>query len=522
MITGPITLIAVSNLTSNVGLSPNVELVELSSTVNNYNLVKNFANLQPGTTNGNVLSARSFSVVNLGLPLYIANANITIANVSSHYSKMLPSIGGGKYNVQTFSSLLNSSGSFIINSNNIAATLEQYKDAEFNQLGVNVTDYTSAITNGISSVFGGGESDPALVQANIGVVADALAKFGTAYDIKRVSEIHKPSVFIDNLLTRGFYNVDGQDLLGYPLPENWRNLTDQELLDFLDLVDEFSIQKVISQTGISTSSVITSLSQLLELKYVVSPEALALIPGHDFPGLANAFLNLGGSYKSFNDLAQMLSTIEVPDIAALEASSELLPDSVYTDLRSKLGSSVSGSSITGITDMLGSVAGVTHNNALTVVNECLDSALSYSVGQNLNSAMVTLANYCTTGNVTLINLGITQLWQSANAFNAESNLSSVRTTGNAAIAGMLNQVGTELNNLSLAGISLSSVSGSSNDVISLVNNLYRYGADDSYSTLLHGVASENQGGAAIRACLAETKNYSAQTSRSVKISSRST
>lgn len=527
MINTPIAIIAASNLVGNIGLAPNAQMVSLSTTVSTNELVARYANLQPGTTNGTTLAARSFSVVSLGLPLYIANANITISNVASHYGNIMPAATASTYNIPKFASVLSSAGGFLQNSRNLSAAIESLKDASFSDLGLFISDYTDISTNGISNIFANGETSSVAIKQNITTIANAIAGFGTAFDIKNYGFMHRPAVFISQLLKQGFYYQKDADLLGYTLPANWQQADDEALYNFLSFIDQQSINKVLSQTKIVTYKTVTDLGQLLDLEYVFPTAAIPLVQDRNLSGLANMLLNIGGSFSSFNELSSMLLNIEIPDLGAIDSNSELVPAADYSNVRSKLGYSVSGGSPT-IVDVVGSIAGVTHIDSLTTINNSLTTTITYTEAQSLSTAMYNLANYCASGNVTLIDSGITQLWTAANTFKSkvasDEALSNVSISGNTAVTSMLSQVGTELTNLSLAGITLSTASGSVGDVLSMTNSLDRFGIDRDnlgYSTLFRGMVQNNAGGQAILGCLVDSKNENTQRAYSVPVTARS-
>ena len=527
MINTPIAIIAASNLVGNIGLAPNAQMISLSATVSSNDLVKRYANLQPGTTNGTTLASRSFSVVNLGLPLYIANANITISNVASHYGNILPAVTATTYNIPKFASVLSSAGGFLQNSKNLSAAIESLKDKSFNDLGLFISNYTDIATNGISNIFANGSTDATIIKQNIDTVANAVAGFGTAFDIKNCGFIHRPAIFISQLLKQGFYYQKDVDLLGYTLPDNWQDAEDEVLYDFLSFIDQQSIEKVLLQTKIVTYKTVTNLAQLLDIEYIFPQDAIPLVQNNNLAGLANMLLNIGGSFKSFDELSSMLLNIEVPALSEINSNSELVPSTDYSNVRSKLGYSVTGGSPT-IVDVVGSVAGVTHIDSLTTINNSLTMTTTYTEAQNLSTALYNLANYCASGNITLIDSGIVQVWTAANTFKSkvasDTTLSSVSTAGNAAITSMLSQVSTELTNLSLAGINLSTAGGSVVDVLSMTNSLDRFGIDRDnlgYSTLFKGMVQNNAGGQAILGCLVDSKNESTQRAYSVPITARS-
>lgn len=507
----PVLMIAASNLTSNIGLQPNAAMTTAMTTVLNNSLVGNYANLQPGTTYGTTLAGRSFSVVNLKLPEFIANANTTIASAQSQYNKMLPSNGNGTYDIAKFASLLSSAGAFATTSWKMNNELENFNSIDFSDIGIAISDYKSVATNGLSTVFGS--------QENINTLSSALRNLGTAYDITQLGLIDDPAVFIANLqkqglLPAGFITVDNED----------------NLLNALSQVSGTALQAIISQTKIVLPEplAVTNLAQLLELDMVFPTAAVAVVPGGTMSDLANELLNLGGRYKSFAELADTIAGIEVPDIPYLNAYTKLIPDDEYARLTAKLGTGNGPYTNPLITDMLGTVAGVGVTDKLTTVSSALTSTLTYSSATALNTALLNLATACGTGNTVFIDSNIAATWTAANTFTAECNtnatLSSTVTTANSAIKSVQTHLALELNNLLLADANLDATSPTGiNSTLGLVNSLHDYGVDTyqlGYNTLFNNCLQSNVGGDAVKAALIEGRNINSQAQRSVQITTR--
>lgn len=507
----PVLMIAASNLTSNIGLQPNTAMTTTMSTVLSNSLVGRYANLQPGTANGTVLAGRSFSVVKLNLPEFIANANTTIASAQVQYNKMLPSNGNGTYDIAKFASLVGAAGAFATTSWKMNNELEHFNSIDFADIGIAVSDFKSVATNGLSNVFG--------TQANINILSAALRNLGTAYDITQLGMINDPTVFINNLqkqglLPAGFINADNQD----------------NLLNALSQVSGTTLQAIISQTKIVLPEplAVTNLAQLLELPMVFPAEAVAVVPSGTMDGLANEMLNLGGSFKSFAELADLIASIEVPDIPYLNAYTTLIPDVEYARLTAKLGTGAGPYTNPLITDMLGTVAGVGVTDNLTTVSSALTTTLTYSSATALSTALVNLATACGTGNVTFIDSNIAATWTAANTFTAECNtnatLSATVTSANSAIKSMQNHLALELSNLLLADADLDAASPTGiNSTLGMVNSLHDYGVDTyqlGYNTLFNNCLQSNVGGDAVKAALVEGRNINSQAQRSVQITTR--
>lgn len=522
----PVVLIAAGNLASNIGLQPNTTMVSHCNTISNNALVSRYANLQPGTAYGTILSGRSFSVTSLNLPLYIANANTVVSSIRTQFENILPDNGNGTYNIAKFAGILQTAGSFASTSLGLTQALEDFSNKNFDDLGISITNYSTAVTNGLSAVFG--------TEPQIEILAAALENFGTAYDVTQLNKLGDPATFIQHLINLGFGEfVPGQGIVqigGSRLPDNWRTADPYELTVFLSGISGATLEKIISQTKMKLPDPlrVTNLSHLLELSRVFPAAAVDLIAGGNFAGLSNEFINLGGNFKSFSEIAATLRRIEVPTLTNLDEYATLIPDENYTQIKSKLGTGNGTVNNPTILDLIGTVAGHVHVNALSTISESLVSTLTYTNAQTLSTALLNLASACATGNNTYIDSNITIVQNAANSFNSlvSSNVSlgTISSSGNAAIVACQTQLTNETTNLGLAGIALSdSTAPGVQSALSLTNALHDYGVDNQnlgYNILFEGIAQSNAAGESVMAALAEGRNIDAQLQKSIQVLTR--
>ena len=506
----PVLMIAASNLTSNIGLQPNATMVSYAATVSSNTLVSRYANLQPGTAHGTTLSGRGFSVVNLRLPEFIANANTTVANVQAHYNKMLPLNGDGTYNVSKFAGLLLSVSSFAYTSWTMNNLLESMYKMNFGDLGIGVTDFASSLNNGLTA-------------DEIDLLGKGLRNFGTAFDIKNYGRLYDPFIFVTNLIAQGLLSKDW-----YSIYVSTRSAdTESDLMKALALVTGSDLDNIIAKTGIQLPypALVTNLAHLLELSRIFPADSLLVIPAGTMTGLSVLLTNIGGTYSSFVEFADMIDSLSVPDIPYLNAYTQVIPDVEYNRLTVKLGSGNGADTNPLVTDMMGSVAGVVHAAALANISSALTSTITYTEAQTLSTKLADLYTACGTGNVTFIDSNIALTWTAANAFttlcNTNSTLSSVVTQANSAVQAMTTQVVLELNNLLLADANIDATAPTGvNGVLGMVGSLHDYGVDTynlDYNTLFNGCLQSNVGGDAVRASLIEGQNIAKQRAKSVPV-----
>lgn len=522
----PVVLIAAGNLASNIGLQPNSAVLSHCDSVTSNQLITRYSNLQPGTANGTILNSRGFSVTELDLPEYIANANTTVSQIQNRIDSILTDNGDGTYDIAKFSGLLQSVGSFCSTNYNFTRALEEFSNKNFDDMGISITNYSTAVTNGLSAVFG--------TEAEIEILAKALENLGTAYDVTQLNKLGDPVTFIQHLINLGFGEVvPGQGLVqiaGSRLPDNWRTADTYELTVFLSGISGLALEKFISQTNLKlpNPSAVTNLSHLLDLTRVFPSNAVALISGGNFEGLSNEFINLGGSFRSFAEIAAMLRTIEVPTLTELDTFTKPIPDENYLQIKAVLGAGIGTVDNPTIVDLIGSVAGHVHRDALDIVSTGLTNTLTYSTAQALSTALVNLATACATGNTSYIDANISIVQSAANSFNAtvlsNTTLNSIAESANAAIAACQDQLDLETDNLALAGTVFEDLSSAGNQsALSMAGSLHDYGVDAQnlqYNTLFHAIVQSNSAGESVLAALAEGRNINTQLQRSIQILTR--
>lgn len=506
----PTLIVAASNLTNNVGLAPNVAMFTIANTISSNELISLYDNLKPGTANGDILDGAGYSVEDLNLPSFISSVTNTFANVEVQANKMLP-------NISTFATLLTISGSFASLSYRMSSALEEFSNISFDNLGIDVDSHQTSVTNGIANMFAtsSAELTPEQTKQNLTTFANAIKNFGTCYDISDLSKLGNPDSFAKHLISNGY------DLT---LPSDWAVLNSKEQKAYLDQIVGPVLTRVITLSGIKipAGSSVTSLGDLLELNLVFPKDALDLVPGKDFAGLANIFVNLGGKFKNFDDISNLFSSIEVPSVTNLAEYNTPVPSFDYSALTQKMGngSGPHGNNPT-ITDLVGTVAGVPHLEHLTSINGYLTRISTLSSTSTLIDRLNDLTTACGGGDIPT---AFAAALAAANAFNADPVVTSI-VGSDTTIQDMVDHLQLEVDNLSLVNVNLNSLdNGGIPSVLGLVNNLHDYGADKeqlNYSQLFAGLAEANAGGEAVMASVAEGKNLSIQSQYAVPIGTKS-
>jgi len=501
-------LVAASNLASESGLAPNVATTTLCSAITSNQLVTAYADLQPGTANGNVLLDNSLTVTSLGLPLFVSNANTVCSDITTSIDRVFP-------DVITFASILLSLDSFVMYSDKVYKSMDSFGGASFDNLGINVDSHQSAITNGITTLFGGGATDAAQIKANMSVMATALGNLGSLYDATNLDKLGDPVAFIKHIINNGY---------NYTPPDRWESMSTGELMTNLGRTGGSIVTRILelSKTVLPAGQTAYSLGDLLDLNVVFPPEAVALVPGNNFAGLSNMFVNLGGKFNSFADISTMLQAIEVPTLTHLSNYDTPVSTADVDNLKTKIGAGSGQSNNPTITDVLGTVAGI-NVEELTAISAALTSIASNAATTNLVSALSELSTACEGGEPGAIASSFAEVQTQANAFNTTSAVVALADV-DSAITAIESQLSAEDNNITASGLNISAAASSGiAGVLAMVNNLHDYGVDRdklNYNQLFAGLVQPNAGGDAILAALAEGKNINIQAQYSVPIGTK--
>jgi len=506
----PTLIVAASNLTNNVGLAPNTAMFTMAGTISSNDLVSLYDDLKPGTSNGTILDGAGYSVEDLNLPSFITEVTDTFANVELRANTMLP-------NVSTFATLLTIAGSFASLSYRMSSALKEFSDISFDSLGIDVNSHQTSVTNGIANMLVPNPADltPEETKQNLTTFADAIKNFGKCYDVSNLSKLGDPATFATHLINNG-YELE--------LPSDWLSLNSKERKAYLDQIVGPVFTRVITLSGIKlpAGNSVSSLGDLLELNQVFPKSALDLVPGKDFAGLANIFVNLGGKFKNFNEVADLFGNMEIPSVNHLAEYSTPVPSFDYSSLTQKMGH---GAGPYGnnplITDLVGTVAGIPHLENLTAIDGYLSRISTLPSTTTLIDRLTDLQTACSGGDIPT---AFAAALSAADTFNADPVVSAI-VESDTTIETMQTHLQLEVDNLSLVNVNLSSLdNGGVPSVLGLVNNLHDYGADKeqlNYSQLFAGIAEANAGGEAVLASIAEGKNLSIQAQYSVPVSTKS-
>jgi hypothetical protein len=549
MAMSPSVLIACSQLAQGGGLQQNPDLTSIVSSVNSQPLVSSLGALKTGTL------ASLCPLSSLNLPDFMANASTYTASITSQANQMLPANPDGTHDISKFSSILGGASAFGAASAEWNATMMEFQSKKFGDLGINVSNFSSVASNGMSNMFSGvadftkqvggfvaGAADT--VKAKMSALGSAMPGLGSMFDPTQLNKLGDPGATILNLQKQGLGDVGGiNDKLSAAGidPTDAKaiaNADPAQLKQIMSTVQGSDLQKIVSQTGLkipSTGSV-TDLSHVLDVSRILPASALAAIPGGaagGFAALSNTFTNMGGQFKSFGDLNNMMGSMQTPSLPNLDGLTQLVPPSVASAFKPLLGSGSGPLGNPRVNDMIGTVTGETHTAALGTMNSALTNVTSSAPGSALMSSITALQGAVSayTGDPTLIAsdptvaAAVAAVQSSASSFNsyAASNdqLKMLVAGANEAAGQTSNQLKMENSNLSLAGVDITAAAPKGiTGVLGMAKGLHSMGIDEQqlgFGDMFAKLTTNDIGGDAIHSALLEGKNLARQAKGSVSI-----
>jgi hypothetical protein len=500
----PAVLIASSGLINGQGLAISANMTSAISTVQANSLAGNVIYLSLANVQANV---SGLSTTVNSLPIFLSNLGGTISNINAQASLMLPS-------VQSFINLYSNVSSFAGISSEFAAGLQQFGNISFGNLGIGVTNFNDLLSQGVTSI------SPSIRKAVtakttyaqiLSSISQGLLNFGSLYNFTSLQTLG-PKNLVASLQSQGLTTNNGIDnnivVAGYD-PTNLSAIPDSILLDIFSYVQGSDLQRIITLTNATVLNNVNSLVDLLNVNNIMPSlacTALNINSNGDLSTLANALLNLGVKASNL-EYSEFIGNIQSPFFGNLSNISQPVPTTVTSSLSAQIGS---GGGLFGnplITDLIGTVAGNTHTQSFTSINNSLISILSTSSGQQLNSAVANLVAAYNTN--TGVSGALSSLNSAISTFNSQVSSFTINSA-NAALVASQRQLARELTNLSLAGITLPATGSTSvSAILSFTNSLAGYGIDNlhlGHVNVLANVAANNLTGDAIKAALLESNN----------------
>jgi hypothetical protein len=249
------------------------------------------------------------------------------------------------------------------------------------------------------------------------------------------------------------------------------------------------------------------LDDLLEAGKIFPAQSLPAIRDKNLEGLRNQLINMGGKFKTTDEMATFIEGIEVGSFGNLDTITDPLPADVAAAAAESMpkGSGEFGNPT--VLDMIGTVAGHKVVDALYDIRTVAVEFEATTLGANLSSAIAnaTVAAGLGANSIIYANTNLTNVLNSIDS-STNSTVVLALTTSTNAMKTIVGQLTLELDNLEKADIDLTQPSNGLGPVYSLVQSLHSYGVDaqnTGIGTLLRSMAVDTQYGDAIQAGLQE-------------------
>lgn len=240
---------------------------------------------------------------------------------------------------------------------NVYAGLKHFKDKQWEDVGLDIKGardlasgglvqllLTSGTTNKsevdtLATQLRSGETLDDVVDRRVKALSVGLRNLGTLFDVADLASMGKPKTLIENLYGLGLSKLG--DLHGKILAlevEDLDDVKDVYLLQILREIKGNALAEIIERTGVKLPAPerVTTVADLLVAENIFSKEVLDELPNGSMEGLANFLGKVPGQYNTFEDIIELLESIEVPDIANLAQDEQPLPQADYDALVAEL------------------------------------------------------------------------------------------------------------------------------------------------------------------------------------------
>lgn len=499
-------MIAADGFLKNQGLGVSTSLISALTSYDTGALTVAYGNIK---SDGNLLANISVTLPSwLTGELPSPTGNLS-ANIRAQASSIAP-------DTKRFLAALQLASGFVSTSITWGSTATDAATKSFSDFGIGVKSASDLADGGLGNIF----KSPNGAAPNFAQLGNTIAGFGTAYDPTDLSTMFTPVGFITGLQKQGLGNVGGLEtklVSAGADPDELTSIDPAVLTQVLSTVTGADATRVVDQTKISvpTGSTISSLSDFLDAKKVMFVDQAMKLPGGTLQGLGNALTNMGGNFKTCNELGQYLANVKIAQFTNLNTLSSPIPASITNSLKSGLGTGSSAAGTPTVLDLLGTAAGYIHTSAYQTLAASQQRLLQTSVGQTLLAEAQA---------VVLDPENPTAILDFENAQNAVTNstdpvIVKIIADSVAALAACESHIKREIGNRAIAEITVpaTAVPGAT-QLLGIANKLHDFGVDSQgmgYNTLLSNMATNTAAGDAVRAALLEGQNIAASSAAGI-------
>lgn len=459
----PTQIIAADGFLKNSGLGVNSTLTQNLELYQNLPLVSQYSGM---------ISALNGAAVSLPwMPSFLSNLDPAGASITGNITSRATNIAG---NTKVLINTLTDVTTFCDESFSWYASATEVQTKTFDDYGLAVDNYTDLVSGGVAKIFVGKNN-----VADLSKLSSILRKFGKLYNPQvGLYRMFSPTGFYENLVRLGLGNIGNMQTIITLYPKSVLN-DDQLMLEVLAQITSVSdLQKVITQTGVElpTNTVISSLADFVNAAKVVPYTDLSTLPDGTLDGFENAILNLGGSFNTCSDIADLLDQMSTTELSNLDTYQTPLPTAIFSTFTANLGAGSGPFGNPTVNDLIGTAAGHVHNVSYNTIIDSHTTIYSSQLGSTLSATVIALASDPT--NVTKKSDFVAA--QTALLSTSNVKLSGLLTSCNSAINSTLVQLAKEINNCAIAGIDVSiAVMPTYSETLGMASRLHTFGEDQS-------------------------------------------
>lgn len=543
----PTVLIAAKGLISGDALGVSPKMTEKMNIFGNNNMMGAISDYMPD-----------------GLPDFMSQGPTQVTKLQKQASMIMPSGPGvdPAAAMKQFAGVFNQSAAFGTAGAEWGAALKQFQGKSFTDIAPNFGKMSDVNTNGLSNMFSGALGNvpslpPGMVPADL--LKDSMAKLGasmkgmgTMFDPGNLGKMSDPLALVANLQKQGLGDIGGLNERLYEAGiENIEDADPETVKRVLAKIQGEDLKRLMKNTGFSPTGQVTDLSQILDAKNILPSNLLSALPGGDLGGLANGLGNLGGNFKSFDDVSNMMKSMDVPQLSSLDALTKPLPDDVFEEFKDLLGEGDGPFGNPTMGDLLGSVSGKGHMEGFGEMGLALQKMSGSGISNSLLQSGGNLANAVAAARANAIANGIPEsdedqiltyidtdpavisakadMDAAGQAFSQQMannlDLKSLTDKANAAFSSIKDQLDKEQRNFGepsfksdgsfdklvggKAGIDLSAIPKSNTSILAMAGNLHNFGVDKlnlGFGEMFSSMALPGISGEAIQAALQEGRN----------------
>jgi hypothetical protein len=483
------------------------------------NLIKNHPVLLHGTDTGLSSDLSVFSMLGNVRSAQLNFSPSSIPNFSRRVNYML----------QQFAPLVHTAEASY-------AGIHYFKDMSWDDISLDAKTHEDLANNGILRVLLTGNDDQIdniklirqqlrpgetlndIAGRRLALLSKALRNLGTLFDPADLANMGKAQTLIENMYSLGLSRLGDLNQLVLELEVSDLSLVrDMYLKELLAKITGKAVSEIIERTGVKlpNPTSVKTLADLLDPKNLFTADVINELPASTLVGLAGALDKIGGRYETLADVANMLDTVEIPDLTLLSDQPTPLPQSDIDLYLTKFGTGTGLHNNPTLTDFFWWLTGQGEFKQLVHTLENLRSACISSP----NQVWFRISQYVQSP----------VDWEILAVFTmmvADPNIMYWVEQADKAYTKLLAQYQTtvELYSLHTSGTFINfATSGLEDDSdISLsatINNLHTYGVDHSglgFREFFLGLVSSTRSGEALKSAIQEGRVHYAQTRQGIR------